>query len=56
MGRNVLEGFLTEQCEKCEFWQDGSNDTLGCGYPGPIDNCDAFKKMFEANEKEENHQ
>lgn len=46
MGRNCLEEFLTDKCEHCPFWEDGSNGRVGCAIPAPIMACPAFAKMY----------
>ena len=52
--RSVFEGYLTDDCEKCPFWSDGTNGTaLGCAYIGPIMNCSSFKRMYEEDAKNE---
>ena len=53
MGRCCLTGYLTEECKTCPWWADGSNGAIGCAYPGPIMNCEAFAKMYEEDEREE---
>lgn len=48
MRKSVFDGYLTESCATCDAWSDGKNGKpLGCGYCGPIMNCDAFRKMYE---------
>lgn len=44
---NCLEGFLCEACNGCPFWCDGSDNKYGCAYPGPIEHCKPFKKVFD---------
>lgn len=54
--RSVFDGYLTDECAKCEFWSDravGPDWMLGCNYIGPIMNCDAFRKMFEEDARRE---
>lgn len=53
MNRNCFDGYLTEECKNCEFWADGSDmkKGIGCMYPGPIDNCEAFAKAYEEEEE-----
>jgi len=53
--KNAFEGYLTPECAKCDFWKDGSNmkEGLGCAYPGPIDNCEAFRRAGEKEKLEE---
>ena len=54
MPKSVFDGYLTESCATCDAWSDGKNGTpLGCGYCGPIMNCDAFRKMYEEENEHE---
>ena len=55
MGRNCLEGYLTDHCGKCEYWLDGSipDRGIGCGCPFPIMECSYFAKMCEEDERKE---
>lgn len=46
MPRNCFDGYLAPECANCEFWRDGSEDSIGCEYPGPIDNCKHFSKVY----------
>ena len=52
MARSCFDGPLTEACVECEFWRDGSDGhSIGCAYPGPIMNCQAFAQMYNEEEK-----
>lgn len=58
MPKSCLDGYLTEGCETCEYWEDGSNldKGLGCNCNFPIMWCAHFEKMYNENEgiKQEN--
>ena len=54
--KSCFDGFLTPECHGCDFWEDGSNKSIGCSYPGPIDHCEAFKKEWEASQNLEERQ
>ena len=47
--RNCLEGYLTEQCATCPYWEN-SEDVCGCCCPFPIMECQHYVKMY--NERE----
>lgn len=49
MGKNCLEEYLTDSCQKCEFWRNDET-ACGCGCPFPIMHCEAFAKMYEEAE------
>ena len=51
MPKSCYDGYLTEECEKCEFWGDGRNAVVGCGAPFPIMHCKAFEKMYNEEER-----
>lgn len=51
ISNNCLEGYLTLECVTCPFWKN-EKDCTGCAYPGPIDHCDAFHKVWEERSKE----
>jgi hypothetical protein len=54
MGRSVFDGYLTDACAECDAWSDGKNGApLGCCYCGPIMNCEAFRKTYEEDQKNE---
>ena len=54
--KNCFDGYLTNACKSCPFWKDGTtNEGIGCAYPGPIDHCEAFKKMSEEEERKADH-
>lgn len=45
---NCFEGFLTEHCEGCPWWADGTQGKgLGCATPFPIMACPHFKEMYD---------
>lgn len=49
--KSCLDGYLTEKCANCPFWDDGTDDRgIGCAIPAPIMECPYFYKMF--NERE----
>lgn len=48
---NCFEGYLTDACANCDCWKDGSDGSLGCAYPGPIDNCEAFAEAYKKAEE-----
>lgn len=48
---NCFEGYLTDACKKCDFWKDGSDGSLGCACPGPIDHCEAFVEAYKKAEE-----
>lgn len=52
--RNCLEGYLTESCENCPFWADGTDERgIGCAIPVPIMSCPYFAKVCEQEAKSE---
>ena len=54
MPKSVLNGYLTDKCEKCPFWADGTDERgLGCAIPFPIIECPFFRKIFEGGEKDD---
>ena len=51
MNNNCFDGYLTHDCDKCPYWRDGSDDSIGCAIPLPIMYCPAFKET-ELNSEE----
>ena len=49
MPKSCLDGYLTEECATCNYWRNELS-CCGCGAPFPIMHCDAFAKMYEAEE------
>ena len=46
---SFLDGYLTDECAKCEYWMDGrSGNGFGCGAWFPIFECEAFNRLDEA--------
>ena len=47
--KNCFDGYLTNGCRNCEYWHDGSDNTIGCGCPFPISLCEHFAEMERKN-------
>ena len=54
MAKSCFNGYLTDECEACEYWRDGTipGKGIGCGCPFPIMQCEAFARMLEEEEVE----
>ncbi len=49
--KNCLEEYLTDECNRCPFWTDGTDDRgIGCAISAPIMLCPAFAKMYQEEE------
>ena len=55
MPKSCFDGYLTDECAKCEYWNKWANGEpcCGCGCPFPISECEAFSRM-EAEENRKN--
>ena len=53
MPKSCFDGYLTEACKTCPYWQNDKNG-IGCNVPYPIMECKDFKKMYEEDQK--NHE
>lgn len=66
MPKSCFDGPLTEECKDCMYWSNGDKEWknhtiitvpmgegyIGCGANFPIDECEAFHKMWEEEQKE----
>lgn len=52
MGKNCLEGYLTDECASCCDWSDGIGEktAIGCCCNFPIGMCKAFANMMKEQE------
>ena len=50
--RSCFDGYLTEECSTCEYWNrwETGEPCIGCGWPFPIYYCEAFLKMMKEEE------
>lgn len=52
--KNYLYDYLTDECDGCLFWGDGTDDKgIGCDLPAPNIDCPFFAKVYQEGQSEQ---